>query len=220
MPLQNRVFTFRRTVRDPARGNFFGNRGGKFHRDDKTLGKPPLRIESVDLLRALLQGPAARRLGPLLYRALFSRRANRARGGASALFRMPPRGGNVRFRGKIFGQRASAQAHGEMDLRLHASESATMAVRSACIRFRSKTCPTAHSSRFRGSDAFAVNGKRLLRWSPEGYRIDRAPFGWRHDADASGHYRGGALRRAGSRLRTALARKRCRSCDRNLDCRS
>ena len=38
MPLQNRVTPFGELIADPARGTLFGNRGGKFHRDDRTLG--------------------------------------------------------------------------------------------------------------------------------------------------------------------------------------
>ena len=38
MPLPNRVDPFGALLADPARGLFFGNRGGRFHRDDRTLG--------------------------------------------------------------------------------------------------------------------------------------------------------------------------------------
>jgi hypothetical protein len=38
MPLQNRVTPLGDLVADHARGTLFGNRGGKFHRDDRTLG--------------------------------------------------------------------------------------------------------------------------------------------------------------------------------------
>jgi hypothetical protein len=38
MPLPNRVDPFGDLFATPARGTLFGNRGGKFHRDDKTLG--------------------------------------------------------------------------------------------------------------------------------------------------------------------------------------
>jgi hypothetical protein len=38
MPLQNRVNPFGELFATPARGTMFGNRGGKFHRVDKTLG--------------------------------------------------------------------------------------------------------------------------------------------------------------------------------------
>jgi hypothetical protein len=39
MALQNRVDPFGALFADPARGLFFGNRGGRFHRDDRTLGR-------------------------------------------------------------------------------------------------------------------------------------------------------------------------------------
>lgn len=38
MPLQNRVTPFGVLIATPARGTIFGNRGGKFHRNDRTLG--------------------------------------------------------------------------------------------------------------------------------------------------------------------------------------
>ena len=38
MALQNRVTPFGELVATPARGTMFGNRGGRFHRDDQTLG--------------------------------------------------------------------------------------------------------------------------------------------------------------------------------------
>jgi hypothetical protein len=39
MPLQNRVNPYGEIEAVNARGSMMGNRGGKFHRDDKTLGK-------------------------------------------------------------------------------------------------------------------------------------------------------------------------------------
>ena len=39
MPLQNRVTPWGEIEAVPERGLMMGNRGGKFHRDDKTLGK-------------------------------------------------------------------------------------------------------------------------------------------------------------------------------------
>ena len=38
MPLQNRCDPFGTLVATPARGTIMGNRGGRFHRDDRTLG--------------------------------------------------------------------------------------------------------------------------------------------------------------------------------------
>src|ERR1044071_8606249 len=39
MALQNRVDPFGELIATPARGMFFGNRGGRFHRYDRTLGR-------------------------------------------------------------------------------------------------------------------------------------------------------------------------------------
>ena len=39
MPLQNRVDPFGELCAVPARGLFFGNRGGRIHRDDRTLSR-------------------------------------------------------------------------------------------------------------------------------------------------------------------------------------
>ncbi|MBS0247649.1 MAG: hypothetical protein JSR61_13605 [Proteobacteria bacterium] len=39
MPLQNRVTPFGELTALSARGTLFGNRGGRFHRDDRTLGR-------------------------------------------------------------------------------------------------------------------------------------------------------------------------------------
>jgi hypothetical protein len=39
VPLQNRVTPFGELIATPARGTIYGNRGGRFHRDDQTLGK-------------------------------------------------------------------------------------------------------------------------------------------------------------------------------------
>ena len=39
MPLQNRVSPFGELFATPARGTLMGNRGGRFHADDKTLTK-------------------------------------------------------------------------------------------------------------------------------------------------------------------------------------
>lgn len=39
MPLQNRVTPWGDLIASPERGTMLGNRGGKFHRDDRTLGR-------------------------------------------------------------------------------------------------------------------------------------------------------------------------------------
>lgn len=41
MPLPNRVDPFGAIAAVPERGLFLGNRGGRFHRDDRTIGPRP-----------------------------------------------------------------------------------------------------------------------------------------------------------------------------------
>ena len=71
MPLPNRVDPFGGLFATPTRGTLFGNRGGKFHRDDKNARLAALGVAAVDLLCAEVQGPPARRVGPLLHRLFF-----------------------------------------------------------------------------------------------------------------------------------------------------
>src|SRR6186713_2001509 len=59
MPLQNRVSPFGELFASPARGTMFGNRGGKFHRDDKTLGSK--RFASRQWICCVLQFKNRRR---------------------------------------------------------------------------------------------------------------------------------------------------------------
>ncbi len=73
MPLQSRVSPFGELFADSSRGLFYGNRGGRFHRDDKTLAGAALGLARVDLLPSLLQGPAPPRVGRGLYRIVLSR---------------------------------------------------------------------------------------------------------------------------------------------------
>ena len=114
----------------------------------------------MDLLRARLQGPPARRLGPLLHRAVLPRRGDRARRRPPALLRMPAQG-CARLSPSIGGRRsscASGRARAEMDVVLHAERLDGRAKR--LHRRRSTTCRTARSSRWT-EGAFAVRGDRI-----------------------------------------------------------
>ena len=92
MPLQNRVTPFGDLAAVAgARVVLSAIAAGAFTPMQNTDGAA-LGVAAMDLLRARFQGPPARCLGPLLHRAVFSRRADRARGRASALLRMPPQG--------------------------------------------------------------------------------------------------------------------------------
>ena len=92
-PLQNRVDPFGELLAVAERGGLMGNRGGRLHRDDQTLGGSRWTNKQWIDLRLRVQGPAPRRLGPVLHGAVLPRRADRARRGPSAVLRMPPAGG-------------------------------------------------------------------------------------------------------------------------------
>ena len=62
-PLQNRVDPFGEFHAVAERGGLMGNRGGRLHRDDRTLSGRRWKIEALDRLRLRVQGPAARRVG-------------------------------------------------------------------------------------------------------------------------------------------------------------
>lgn len=59
MPLQNRVDPFGDLLAVPARGSLFGNRGGRFHTDAKTL-RARRWVSRRWTCCVLLQGPRAR----------------------------------------------------------------------------------------------------------------------------------------------------------------
>ena len=83
----------RRTVRRrPRAACSWAIAAGAFHTDDRTLTHAALGVAAVDLLRARFQEPPARRLGPLLHRAVLPRRGDRARRRPPALLRMPAQG--------------------------------------------------------------------------------------------------------------------------------
>ena len=92
MPLPNRVDPFGELFATPARGTMFGNRGGRFHTDAKTLTKRRFVSRAWICCVLAIQEPPARRLGALLHRAVLPRRGDRARRRSSALLRMPPQG--------------------------------------------------------------------------------------------------------------------------------
>jgi hypothetical protein len=71
MPLQNRVDPFGLVHADPSRGLFMGNRGGCFHRDDRTL--KPRHWASRQWIICVLEFKGRKRqlMSPGLYTELF-----------------------------------------------------------------------------------------------------------------------------------------------------
>jgi len=166
MPLQNRVSPFGELLADPARGDFFGNRGGRLHREDKTLGSR--RYVSRAWICCVLSFKGRQRdVWGRSYSELFfldeptalaagHRPCFECRRGEASDFARKFSGGDVR------------SSAGEMDLQLH---------RERLMSDGSKRLhpvllddvPDGAFVTFDGSESFAVKGSRLLRWSPAGY---------------------------------------------------
>ena len=168
MPLQNRVDPFGELFADARARPVHGqSRRAHSHRrpnaDQAALG-----VAAVDLLRARLQEPPARRLGPLLHRAVLPRRGDRARRRAPALLRMPAQG--CRSFRRLLAARRSSCRRGRAPTKWtwSCTPNGSTAAPSACTAARSTICPMARSSRW-SEGAFAVRGNALLRWTPRGY---------------------------------------------------
>jgi hypothetical protein len=164
MPLQNRVSPFGELFVDPARGLLMGNRGGRLHGGNKMLGSGRwvsrqwicCKLAFNDRHRAVwaesytelffLDEVTAFAAG---HRPCFECRRRDAENFA-ALF-----SGN--------GKRARAAA---MDRLLHGERLDGKSKR--MHRRKLDTLPDGAMIRF-GSEAFAVRGRRLLRWTPSGY---------------------------------------------------
>ena len=175
MPLPNRVDPFGNLFADPARGLFFGNRGGRFHRDDRTLGLRRWVSRTWICCRLAFKGrhrsvwgagytelffldePTALAAG---HRPCFECRRHEAQAFAAALARG-------------LGRRVSPRA-AEMDRLLHAERLDGRAKRSHRLPLADLpdgallTLARGARRRVRGARRF------LLRWTPSGYVARRS----------------------------------------------
>ena len=166
MPLQNRVDPFGELFASPARGTLFGNRGGKFHRDDQTLGQR--RWSSRQWICCVLKFKNRQRdvWGRYYTELFFLDEPTALAAGHRPCFecrRADAQAFAARFplKGK-----ASAPA---MDDILHAERLDGKSKR--LHRMKMETLPDGAFVAF-GGESYAVRGKRLLHWTPRGY--DRA----------------------------------------------
>jgi hypothetical protein len=176
MPLQNRVAPDGSLHAVPERGTMLGNRGGKFHRDDKTLGKRRWASEHWICCELHYKGLHHEAMG---------------RGYTSLFFLDEVTALAAGHRPCFFCRRAEAKAFlgGErvtaFDKRLHA-ERTTLTLRRIAEGDASKGEQRTHASRraarapqhegypdgtmFESDGAFfAKRGTKLLRWSFGGY---------------------------------------------------
>ena len=168
MPLPNRVDPFGDLFATPARGTLFGNRGGKFHRDDKTLGSR--RWVSRQWICCVLEFKGRQRnvWGRYYTELFFLDEVTAFAAGHRPCFecrRQDAERFAVLFSGKK--QRASADA---MDSVLHAERLDGKAKRT--YRLSLDSLPDGAMVALDG-EVFAVRDKHLLPWTPSGYSASK-----------------------------------------------
>jgi hypothetical protein len=168
-PLQSRVDPFGELIASRVRGTMMGNRGGRIHRDDRTLSRR--RFVSKQWICCVLSFNDRQRevWGPRSYTELFFLDEPTAlAAGHRPCFECRRR--DAKTFAVLFSdgkRRARADA---MDNVLHAER--LDGVQKRLHRMAIDTLP---DGTFIVSDkkAFAVRGKRLLRWTPSGYGDSR-----------------------------------------------
>jgi len=167
VPLQNRVTPFGELVATRARGTMFGNRGGRFHRDDRTLGRR--RWASRQWICCVLQFKGRRHKvwGPKSYTDLFFLdEVTALAAGHRPCFECR------RADAKAFAEKwAEAWGGGipyapEMDEVLHAERLTGREKRTHEMRADGLPDGTFIAIE---DQAFALRGGKMLRWSDKGY---------------------------------------------------
>ncbi len=164
MPLQNRVDPFGNLFADPARGTLMGNRGGRIHNDERKL--TARRWASRQWICCVLEFKNRQRdvWGRFYTELFFLDEVTAFAAGHRPCFECRRKDAETfarLFSGK--GKRASAPA---MDRVLHAER---LDGREKCLHRASIDALPDGAMIAMDGDAFAVRGKRLLRWRPQGY---------------------------------------------------
>jgi hypothetical protein len=164
MPLQNRVDPFGELFASPARGLFIGNRGGRLHRDDKTLGHRRWVSRQWICCRLNFNGRHRKVWSGGYTELFFLDEVTALAAGHRPCFecrRKDAENFAALFAGKTKRTRAKA-----MDAVLH-----TERLHSKIKRSHSRKVDTLPDGVIIALDGevFAVSGRRLLRWTPSGY---------------------------------------------------
>jgi hypothetical protein len=167
MPLQNRVTPFGELVDPPARGTFMGNRGGRFHTDAKTL--TTRRWASRQWICCVLDFKGRQRdvWGRFYTELFFLDEPTALAAGHRPCF-------ECRYEdAKTFAEKWRQACRlrtrpyaGAMDDTLHRER-----LRGRAKRLHRRNVDALPDGAFVALDGavFAVRGKALLRWTPQGY---------------------------------------------------
>jgi hypothetical protein len=171
MPLPNRVDPFGELFASPSRGLFMGNRGGRFHTDDRALTKR--RWSSRQWICCVLDFKGRQRdvWGRYYTELFFLDEVTALAAGHRPCFECRRREAE-RFAALFSGtgQRASAAA---MDAVLHAERLSGKGKR---MHEREIDVLPDGAMIARDGNAFAIRGEQLLRWTSAGYAaLERRP---------------------------------------------
>jgi hypothetical protein len=168
MPLQNRVDPFGELCAVPARGLFLGNRGGRFHRDDRTLSRRRWTSRAWICCRLAFKGRHRAVWGNGYTELFFLDEPTALAAGHRPCFECR-RAHALAFSAawaRAHGQSASPRA-GEMDAVLHPQRLAGRDKRRH--RAALDDLPDGAMIVLEGEAPFAVRGEALLPWSFAGY---------------------------------------------------
>jgi hypothetical protein len=169
MPLQNRVDPFGTLFATRARGLMMGNRGGRLHDEGRRLGTRRWSSKQWICCRLAFNNRHRKVWGHGYSELFFLDEVTALAAGHRPCFecrRQDAEAFAVLFSGKK--RRATAAA---MDALLHGERLAGKSKR--MHRRNIDELPDGAMIAF-GDEAFAVRGKRLLRWTPSGYAEARA----------------------------------------------
>lgn len=169
MPLQNRVTPFGELFAAPVRGMLMGNRGGRLHDERGKLGARRWRSKQWICCQLEFNGRHREVWGNSYTELFFLDEVTALAAGHRPCFECRRR--DAEQFAALFSGKGKRTAAATMDKILHAE------------RLEGKT-KRLHRRGFDdlpdgamivlGGDAFAVQGERLLRWSPSGYRDGEA----------------------------------------------
>ena len=164
MPLQNRVSPFGELFATPARGTLLGNRGGRLHDAHKKLGARRWTSKQWICCRLDFHDRHRTVWGDSYTELFFLDEVTAFAAGHRPCFECRHKDA-VHFASLFSGTRRRATARA-MDEALHAER---LEGKSKRLHRRNIDDLPDGAMIAIGAEAFAVRGKRLLRWSPSGY---------------------------------------------------
>jgi hypothetical protein len=173
MPLRNRVNPFGELFADSVRGTMFGNRGGRFHRNDRTLGRR--RWTSRRWICCVLEFKGRHRevWGNGYTEVFFLDEVTAFAAGHRPCFECRRRDATLFAGAWALGRGEPVQPRAsEMDRVLHAERLDGRAKRPH--RLAVDDLPDGTLLALPDGGAWAVRGESLLQWTPAGYRTRRS----------------------------------------------